>query len=534
METRILKRKRDETKETYDDRHSKLYVTLQHSLSSTLEVSGSPLSGRSNEELTLTWRHVGSKVGPKNTLARPSLAKAKECCLDRFTKVDGQNGVVPSALTKNPVSVRTLCLTANIQPNSCMMIADLKCTTLSVDKSALGSSQCSTAKTTIFFLTGKSGGRLVERSNPQHTHHILHRTSLTLLRPKIDGVIWEKDDEFMQEEAEDQGDGQQILAERGRRYAAIPSDRHLTPTPSPKTPEVVTCYLFWAPTKKDTPASVLNFFKWIESMPSIKAVHKLWSAATKTATGLIRVPFESDYALAAIRASEPAKYGIFILVSFTADTVKTTANLYPPEFISPLAIHPVPHDLDIKVAAMAVAWRGTDPSYGPLSHVHKPDPETVQVSTWNPWKRNQILRHHLVDSPMAKISPVEPEPGTLDRTAVILYNQGEELDTHTVNRLVDASLNPGVPRPLVVAQFANGDTEIQKWLLGYIDHNDVNLVLANREWTTACGAHLGAKITVGPYKGKPAATKTQPFERKNNTKAKGNAGGHSRGNKARK
>ena len=107
-------------------------------------------------------------------------------------------------------------------------------------------------------------------------------------------------------------------------------------------------------------------------------------------------------------------------------------------------------------------------------------------------------------------------------------------DTHTVNRLVDASLNPGVPRPLVVAQFENGDTEIQKWLLGYIDHNDVNLVLANREWTTACGAHLGAKITVGPYKGKPAATRTQPLERKNNTKAKVKAGGHSRGNKARK
>ena len=42
METRILKRKRDKTKESYNDRHSKLYVTLQHSLSSTLEVSGSP------------------------------------------------------------------------------------------------------------------------------------------------------------------------------------------------------------------------------------------------------------------------------------------------------------------------------------------------------------------------------------------------------------------------------------------------------------------------------------------------------------
>ena len=76
--------------------------------------------------------------------------------------------------------------------------------------------------------------------------------------------------------------------------------------------------------------------------------------------------------------------------------------------------------------------------------------------------------------------------------------------------------------------------EIQKWLLGCIDHNDVNLVLANREWTTACGTHIGAKITVGPYKGKPAATKTQPLERKNNTKAKVKAGEHPRGKKARK
>ena len=124
METRILKRKRDETKESYDDRHSKLYVTLQHSLSSTLEVSCSPLFGPSDEELTLTWRHVGSKVGPENILARPSLAKAKECCLDRVTKVDGQKGEVPSTLTKNPVSVKTLCLTATIQPNSCMVVAD--------------------------------------------------------------------------------------------------------------------------------------------------------------------------------------------------------------------------------------------------------------------------------------------------------------------------------------------------------------------------------------------------------------------------
>ena len=224
METRIQKRKRDETKETYDDRHSKLYVTLQHSLSSTLEVSGSPLFGLSNEELTLTWRHVGSKVGPENILARPSLAKAKECCLDRATKVDGQKGEVPSTLTKNPVSVRTLCLTATIQPNSCMVVADLKYTKLSVNKSALCSSQCSTVKTTTFSFTGKSGGRLVKRSNPQHTHLILHRTNLTLLRPKIDGVIWEKDDEFMQEEVEDQGNGQQTPAERGRRYAVIPSN----------------------------------------------------------------------------------------------------------------------------------------------------------------------------------------------------------------------------------------------------------------------------------------------------------------------
>ena len=69
----------------------------------------------------------------------------------------------------------------------------------------------------------------------------------------------EKDDKFMQEEAEDQDNGQQTPAERRHRYAAIPSDRHLTPTPAPKTPEIVTCYLFWAPTKKDTPASVLNY-----------------------------------------------------------------------------------------------------------------------------------------------------------------------------------------------------------------------------------------------------------------------------------
>ena len=69
----------------------------------------------------------------------------------------------------------------------------------------------------------------------RHTHLILRGTNLTLLRPKIDGVIWEKDDEFMQEEVEDQGNGQQIPAERGRRYAVIPSDQHLTPPPLPGT-----------------------------------------------------------------------------------------------------------------------------------------------------------------------------------------------------------------------------------------------------------------------------------------------------------
>ena len=127
-------------------------------------------------------------MGPKNILARHSLAKAKECCLDRFTKVDGQKGEVPSALTKNPVSVRTLCLTTTIQPNSCMVVADLKCTKLSVNKSALCSSQCSTVKTTTFSFTGKSGGRLVEQSNPKHIHHILHRTNLTLLRALLGSV----------------------------------------------------------------------------------------------------------------------------------------------------------------------------------------------------------------------------------------------------------------------------------------------------------------------------------------------------------
>ena len=82
-----LKRAREETNEEYAKRSSKLYVPLHHSPSSTLEKSGSVLSGERREEQILTRKRGGSRKCPKDILVGSSLAKARETFLGFHTKV---------------------------------------------------------------------------------------------------------------------------------------------------------------------------------------------------------------------------------------------------------------------------------------------------------------------------------------------------------------------------------------------------------------------------------------------------------------
>ena len=161
MERRILKRKLKETEEEYAGRLSKMYAP-HHSQSRTLEMSGSLLFGRFDAELILTWTHVGSRMCPKNILARTSLATAKECFLDCIMTLCSLNGEVFDTITNIPVSRRTLLLTTFRLTTSGLTLTDMKYTkTLIVSRSTPSRTHCNTLEPTIFSLTRESGDRVV-------------------------------------------------------------------------------------------------------------------------------------------------------------------------------------------------------------------------------------------------------------------------------------------------------------------------------------------------------------------------------------
>jgi hypothetical protein len=243
--------------------------------------------------------------------------------------------------------------------------------------------------------------------------------------------------------------------------------------------------------------------------------------------------------MANLRKTTEVFQGAFTLVSFTHDNVADTLAAYIPELLSPLILHPLPHDFDPSKAAWAIASRGDDPTWGPPSHICKVSPTAVQVNVWNVWKRNQILRHPIVNDLMARISPGELPAGMEDKTAFVVYNRGAELTTNEVEELVRSSLPESVEPPKAFAQYYDlaEDAELQKWLVCFDKHESVQAALANKEWIRLAGRSLNAELSAGPCRGPPVQKPIPPpptKDRKKNPKAKDKGQGYAlRGRKGK-
>ena len=314
--------------------------------------------------------------------------------------------------------------------------------------------------------------------------------------------------------------------ERGRISAM-----RRTPTPSlaPTPPKHASIH--WAPFSADTKVSRASFHQWVQTVPALAESSIPWDKATRTGDDRIVVIIRNDNQNRVIN-SLGYRSGVtnpqYIRTTWTGMNLAATSSAIPDQETSPLMVAPVPNDVAPVTIALVTDQVGEYPLHGPASHFRKIAPGTWSFRLWNPFKRNQILRHPRVKKWMARFSPLEPASGSIDRTSLVLYNRGTVTTTSDeVSFALAKKTSHDAPLTAAISQFIDPKSEQaeQKWLLCFTSADEATSFYEKKQWVASAIETSGTTLGVRPNKG------PEPQKKTNNNKAqpkrggKGNAGG---------
>ena len=106
---------------------------------------------------------------------------------------------------------------------------------------------------------------------------------------------------------------------------------------------------------------------------------------------------------------------------------------------------------------------------------------------------------------MARISPLEPQPRSIESLSLVLYNKGLSLSTtDDVNYAIQQKILHGTPAVASIAQFVNPITEQaeQKWLLCFNSAEEATIFYESKQWVSSAletpGTALRVRLNKGP------------------------------------
>ena len=106
---------------------------------------------------------------------------------------------------------------------------------------------------------------------------------------------------------------------------------------------------------------------------------------------------------------------------------------------------------------------------------------------------------------MARISPLEPQPGSIDSSSLVLYNKGLTPSTKDdIDYAIQQKILHGTPAVASIAQFVNLTMKQaeQKWLLCFNSAEEATIFYERKQWVSSAlktpGTAFGVRLNKGP------------------------------------
>jgi len=275
--------------------------------------------------------------------------------------------------------------------------------------------------------------------------------------------------------------------------------------------------VYWAPIiEPSQPITRSRFINWIEKKfeGRNKTGYDFLFAATCTNDGRIQLVLDSSTQLSWIRnrTEVHGNYGDkdeFILLSRLP---QTRAELFIWEhvtFMAPLTISPLKTDSSPNVIMTAITDYLQD--FAGISHITRlPNHTAFSFRVWFPSVRKSIIGKMInVLGNKATVTPNTPPVGLTDKTAVVVYAKGQQLETKFIVNVIKKTKydNPAYD---AITQFIdpNSDGPEQRWLVTFPSEFSATefMETVKETFDNEC-ANKEYKISVGPCKGKPPANK---------------------------
>lgn len=261
------------------------------------------------------------------------------------------------------------------------------------------------------------------------------------------------------------------------------NSRETTPMPAPIT---VSANFYWAPYKRDTKCTCMAFLTWVKKLTPRRMLGVIWPSVTCTEDGRIKLVVKSDGAIKALVDNlNILSDGEWVRITWpgdrnTAKTVERFADHMEPSYCAPLIITPlVPETQLFKV--VEAFHEGENKYFGPVTGLTRLPMNTAFVGqVWEPERRAQILRNPFT-AEMAKFVPMDPPPGMIDLTAILVFNDGIPCSTDKIATILGAIEEGHGPKAYAQYVDIENDIEQQKWLVAFNFARDAYAYIRDRQ-----------------------------------------------------